>query len=82
MITVAIPGGTSPGLGRSILEAIQEHPKELHPVVLSRKSSQTPDWLKKLDIEVRKVDYSSEDSLVEALQGVHTVRIPPKPNPL
>jgi uncharacterized protein YbjT (DUF2867 family) len=80
MITVAVAGGTSPGLGRSILEAIKQHPNHLHPIVLSRKSSKTPTWLESLEIEVRRVDYASEESLVEALQGVHTVRPTLPPN--
>lgn len=73
MITVAVAGGTSPALGRSILEAIRQHPGDLYPVVLSRQSSKTPDWLEELGIEVRRVDYTSENDLAEALKGMHTV---------
>jgi hypothetical protein len=32
-----------------------------------------PEWLQKKGIEVRKVDYSSEDSLYAALKGIQTV---------
>ncbi|KAH7092320.1 hypothetical protein FB567DRAFT_235860 [Paraphoma chrysanthemicola] len=73
MITIAVAGGTSPGLGRAVVTAIQDYPDKLHAVVLSRKSSAVPQWLQETGIEVRKVDYNSEDSLFAALQGVHTV---------
>lgn len=73
MITIAVAGGTSLGLGRAVVTAIQQYPDQLKAVVLSRKSSNVPAWLEETDIEVRKVDYSSEDSLYNALQGVHTV---------
>ncbi|KAH8722659.1 hypothetical protein GQ44DRAFT_348038 [Phaeosphaeriaceae sp. PMI808] len=73
MITIAVAGGTSPGLGCSIVTAIRQHPNDLNVVVLSRESSSTPLWLQEARIEVRKVNYSSEDSLYRALQGVHTV---------
>lgn len=73
MITVAVAGGTSPALGRSILEALKQYPKDIKPVVLSRETSTTPIWLEELGIQVRKVNYLSENSLIEALQGVHTV---------
>lgn len=73
MITVAVAGGTSPALGRSILEALKQYPNEIKPVVLSRNTSHTPQWLDHLAIEVRRVDYESDDSLREALRDVHTV---------
>lgn len=73
MITVAVAGGTSPGLGRSILEALKQYPDKLNAVVLSRAGSKTPKWMKDLDIEVRRVNYTSEASLKDALDGVHTV---------
>lgn len=76
MITVAVAGGSSPGLGRAVVTAIQKRSDELEVVVLSRKSSQIPAWLQDTRVEVRKVDYTSEDSLFEALQGVHTVSEP------
>ncbi|KAL9115634.1 MAG: hypothetical protein Q9227_000002 [Pyrenula ochraceoflavens] len=69
-VTVAIAGGTSAGLGRSIVTALHSN-SSFTPVVLSRASSKTPKWLGSLNIEVRKVDYSSSDSLFPALQGVH-----------
>jgi uncharacterized protein YbjT (DUF2867 family) len=73
MVLVAVAGGTSPGLGRSIVRALHLHPDHC-PVVLSRLSSKTPDWLQELGVETRKVDYHSQDSLVQALGSVHTVR--------
>jgi uncharacterized protein YbjT (DUF2867 family) len=69
---VAVPGGSSPGLGRSIVKALLES-GEHTPIVLSRSSSQTPDWLAELRVEVRKVDYTDVESLVKGLGGVHTV---------
>ncbi|PVH91427.1 NAD(P)-binding protein [Periconia macrospinosa] len=73
MITIAVAGGSSAGLGRSILTALKQYPDQLKGVVLGRASSKTPQWLEKMGVEVRKVDYSSVDSLTAALQGVHTV---------
>ena len=73
MITIAVPGGTAPGLGRAVVTAIQQYPDQLKVIVLSRQGSTVPEWLKNSGVEVRKVDYSSQDSLYDALQGVHTV---------
>jgi hypothetical protein len=73
MITVAVAGGTSPGLGRSILEALKQYPGKLKTIVLSRKTSDTPGWLADMSIEVRRVDYTSQEILTGALEGVHTV---------
>jgi hypothetical protein len=73
MITVAVAGGTSPGLGRAVVTAVQQYPDQLQACVLSRESSIVPEWLQKKGIEVRKVDYSSEDSLYAALKGIQTV---------
>lgn len=73
MLTIAVAGGTSPGLGRSVVTAILQKHDQLKPIVLSRKSSKTPVWLKDAGVEVRRVDYGSEESLFDALQGVHTV---------
>lgn len=74
MITIAIAGGTSAGLGRAILTAVAQYPDQLRGVVLGRATSKTPQWLQDMGVEVRKVDYASEESLYAALQGVHTVR--------
>lgn len=76
MITIAVAGGSSPGLGRAVVSAIREYPSQLEVIVLSRQTSESPDWLRDAEIEVRKVDYASEDSLFKALQGVHTVSEP------
>lgn len=72
MITIAVAGGTSPGLGRDIVTALLAHPTDFNPVILSR-SSKRPTWLAALDVEIRTVDYTSQSSLVSALAGVHTV---------
>jgi uncharacterized protein YbjT (DUF2867 family) len=80
MVLVAVAGGTSPGLGRSIVTALHLHPDHT-PLVLSRASSPTPAWLVELGVPTRKVDYAEPDSLRRALEGVHTVRRPPLPQP-
>lgn len=72
MVLVAIAGGTSEGLGRSIVTALLAH-RDHAVVVLSRTTSKTPTWLNELPVEVRKVDYTSSNSLRAALVGVHTV---------
>jgi uncharacterized protein YbjT (DUF2867 family) len=72
MVLVAIPGGTSPGLGRSIVTALVSN-KHHTPIVLSRQTSKVPQWLADLKVEVRRVDYASEESLIKGLGGVHTV---------
>jgi hypothetical protein len=72
MVLVAVAGGTSPGLGHSIVRSLQEHPDHT-PIVLSRQSSKTPEWIENMGVEVRKVDYHCQQSLVNALEGVHTV---------
>lgn len=79
MPTLAIPGGTSASLGRSIVNAVlaKQKPTQWNLVILSR-STRTPTWLRALDPAahhhaIRAVDYCSVDSLTSALQGVHTV---------
>ena len=74
MITVAVAGGTSPGVGRSIVTVLQQYSDQFQPIVLSRQSTKVPQWLEDTGIELCKVDYTSEESLYEALQGVHKVR--------
>lgn len=72
-IKVAIAGGTAPQLGRAIVTGIQDYPDQLQAIVLTRPSSEIPPWLENLNVEIRRVDYMSEPSLVEALEDVHTV---------
>jgi len=76
MPIVVIAGGTSIGLGRSIVQAIlQAYPnQEWTPIILSRSPKQ-PDWLPALDYkpEIKAVDYNDPSSLLSALRGVHTV---------
>lgn len=74
MLTVAVPGGTSPGLGRAVVKAIAET-DGLTPIVLTRPSSKIPEWLQASKIEVRRVDYSSEESCFAALEGINIVSI-------
>lgn len=77
MITkVAVAGGTAPQLGQAIVTAIQDYPDLLQAIVLTRPNSKIPQWLEKLEVEIRRVDYMSEDSLVDALEDVHTVNQP------
>lgn len=68
---IAVAGGTSQ-LGRAIVEALLAGGKYT-PIVLSRESSKTPQWVTDLCVEVRRVDYLSLDSCAAALEGVHTV---------
>jgi hypothetical protein len=72
-IKVAIAGGTALQLGKAIVSAMQDYTDQLEAIVLTRPSSKIPEWLEKLNVEVRRVDYMSEDCLVKALQDVHTV---------
>lgn len=73
VIKVAIAGGTAPQLGRAIVTAIQDYPDQLQAIVLTRPSSKIPPWLERLSVEIRRVDYMSEDLLVDQLKDVHTV---------
>jgi uncharacterized protein YbjT (DUF2867 family) len=74
MVHVAVAGGTGPGLGRCIVTVLASNPN-LKVRILSRASSKPPKWTEELGVEIRKVNYQSEPSLKEALEGVHTVRI-------
>lgn len=65
MVKVAIAGGTSPTLGRSIVSAIL-HTKSHQPIILSRVSSTTSDT--KYGASVVAVDYDFIDSLTTALK--------------
>jgi uncharacterized protein YbjT (DUF2867 family) len=73
MVLVAVAGGTSPTLGKSIVNAIIEE-GDHEVVILSRVDSEsshrsTP----KYGAAVRAVDYNSVDSLRHALTDVHTL---------
>jgi uncharacterized protein YbjT (DUF2867 family) len=75
MVHVAVAGGTSPTLGRSIITAILEAGNHT-PFILSRsksdsESSSAP--TAQHGAQVRYVDYSSIPSLTQGLDGVHTV---------
>jgi uncharacterized protein YbjT (DUF2867 family) len=72
MAVIAVAGGTGSGLGRAIVLECSANLKH-KVIVLSRANSKTPSWLEKSGIEVRRVDYSSEKSLKEGLEGVDTV---------
>ena len=69
MVIIAVAGGTSPTLGRSIVSAIAQTKNT--PVILTRQSPNAP--RSQYGAEVRQVDYTNHKSLVEAVQGVHTV---------
>jgi hypothetical protein len=71
MPMVAIAGGTSPTLGRSIVRAIQSTSNINTPIILTRRSDTAPKT--KWNAAVRQVDYDNHISLVAALRGVHTV---------
>jgi uncharacterized protein YbjT (DUF2867 family) len=74
MVYVAVAGGTSPTLGRSIITAILEAGNHT-PIILSRsKSDSEPPAPTTLNgAQIRYVDYSSIPSLTKGLDGVHTV---------
>lgn len=71
MPIVAIAGGTSPTLGRSIVRAIQSTSNVNTPIILTRHSDSAPKT--KWNAAVRQVNYENHVSLVAALHGVHTV---------
>lgn len=72
---VAIAGGTSPTLGASIVSALLATCGRYVPVILSReaKAHSNPDFSSQYDVEIRRVDYSSRQSLVAALRDVDAV---------
>ena len=73
MVRVAIAGGTSPTLGRSIVTAILRAGKH-EPIILSRsKPGSERGPASKYGAEIRYVDYNSIASLTEGLWGVPTV---------
>lgn len=77
MPLVAIAGGTSKGLGRSLTKAIiAAYPDgRWKPIILSR-TNKISDWASQLlpsSFEVRAVDYNSPSSLDNALKDCHTV---------
>ena len=71
MVLVAVAGGTSPTLGRSIVTALAQTANT--PVILSRAKPGASAPATVYGAEVRYVDYASHDSLVAGLRGVHTV---------
>lgn len=72
MAIIALAGGTSPGLGRAIVTALQK--TQNTTLILSRKKqSDVPQPSQCHGAKVRYVDYTSEESMVEALKGVETV---------
>jgi uncharacterized protein YbjT (DUF2867 family) len=79
---ITIPGGTSLGLGRSIVTALSQHPSN-KITILSRKTSPTPQWLTEFTdkdamgkrVEIVGVDYYDEGDLVKVLRGVDIVSL-------
>src|SRR2546423_11562151 len=73
MVLVAVAGGTSPTLGRSIVNAIIKDGNH-EVVILSRTSSGLGcNSRSKYGAVIRKVDYDSVTSLTQGLAGVHTL---------
>ena len=70
MVTVALAGATT-GLGLTILRHLAFSPTNTHEIVLLSRSPQ-PTWTAR-GVDVREVDYDSNESLTAALKGVHTV---------
>lgn len=77
MPTVAVAGGASPYLGRSIVTGILSLAPHWKITIISRSSSPIPTWLPPIledkRVELRRVNYADHSSLVSALQGTHTV---------
>src|SRR6266545_2162172 len=77
MPTVAIAGGASPFLGRSIVTGILTLAPHWKITILSRSTSSIPAWLPPIlesgRAELRHVNYADHSSLVSALHGTHTV---------
>ncbi len=77
MPTVAIAGGASPFLGRSIVTSILTLAPHWKITILSRPSTPIPTWLYPIlesgRAELHRVNYADHSSLVSALQGTHTV---------
>ncbi|KAM0716100.1 hypothetical protein Q7P37_008614 [Cladosporium fusiforme] len=73
MPTIAIAGGTSPTLGRSITRAIQTTSTLHTPLILTRESPSAP--ATQHSAAVRQVNYANHKNLVAALQDVHTLII-------
>ncbi|KAF2718517.1 NAD(P)-binding protein [Polychaeton citri CBS 116435] len=71
MVKIAIAGGTSPTLGRSIAVAICTLTSQNTPIILARSSPTAPTT--KYECEVRQVDYDSPASLAAGLKDIHTV---------
>lgn len=68
MVLIAVAGGTSPTLGRAIVEAINSETSNQAVIISSRSDTRS-----KYGSEVRTVDYASVPSLTAALKDVHTV---------
>lgn len=78
MPTLALAGGTSPGLGRAIVTAVFAN--TAWTVLILSRSNHAPIWLRAVDQDAKRhkimaVDYASVDSLATALkiQRVHTL---------
>lgn len=79
MPIVAIAGGTSPSLGRSlVLGVLEQHPDgKWAPLILSR-SNKRPLWLQAIDpdatrVKVAAVDYALQSSIAAQLKVAHTL---------
>jgi len=70
MVTVALAGATT-GLGLTILRHLVSSSNKTHKLILLSRSPQ-PAWTA-CGVFVRQVDYTSPETLIAALQGVHTV---------
>ena len=70
MVTVALVGATT-GFGRTMLMTFIRHNNNKHKLVLISRSEQ-PEFAAQ-GVDVRPVDYSNHEQLVQAFQGVHTV---------
>jgi NmrA-like family len=79
MPSIAIAGGASPSLGRSLVQGILTLAPHWKITILSRPSSSVPSWLSPIlesgRANLRRVNYADHAALVSALRsvGAHTV---------
>lgn len=71
MVLIALAGAMS-GLGLTVLRHLASSPANDKHIFIILSRSPQPEWTAR-GTTVREVDYDSHDSLVQALQGVHTV---------
>jgi uncharacterized protein YbjT (DUF2867 family) len=74
---IAVAGGTSPTLGKAIVDALANS-QTCAPIIISRMKPNEKQPASRLtpsdaSVPIRYADYTSKDSLISVLRGVHTV---------